>query len=358
MNIKMMGSKGPVEVDEHGNPINKGRKNKGANLNTKAVFSHVIVPLIVIFAILFLIGAATYTVNEMESAIVLRFGKIKTVVVSEENYDLVKSQIESSKKFSDVSIVKGKGLRFRVPFIDEVEKFSSQLITYKTNAGEVTTLDKKKIVLDNNAQWKIVNPATFRITMKTIANGNTRLDDLMFSQLREYIGQTNGSRLVSDKDYVYEMTTRVRDNINQKIKDYGMMVKDVRIAKTEFPKENNENIFNRMRTERQKMANKLRAEGDEQYAIIKADSDKNASILKTEAYAKAEEIKGQGDAEAAEIYANAYKADPEFYSFYKTMETYKKTLSKNARIVIDKKSDFAKYLYNYRLKALPATNNQ
>ncbi len=339
-----------VEVDENGNPIKKNYSEK-LKKAPKYVFTHVFLPIVIVFAIIFIVSSSMYTVNEMQTAIVLRFGKITTVVVDRE-YELVKEQIAKSNKLSDIKVVKGKGLMFKVPFIDEVEKFSNQLITYKTKSGEVTTLDKKKIVLDNNAQWRIVNPALFRITMKTITNGNTRLDDLMFSQLREFIGKTKGSRLISDKDYVYDMTSEIKDNINEQIIDYGMRVKDVRIAKTEFPKQNNENIFKRMRTEREKMANKLRAEGDEQYEVIKANADKNASIIKTEAYAKAEEIKGQGDAEAAEIYAAAYKLDPEFYAFYKTLQTYKSVLNDNARIVIDSDSDFAKYLFKYNLGEL------
>ncbi len=350
--MRMMGKNGPIEVDENGNPIfgrtNRPKRKKMSKEDRKKFFKNVFLPLLIVFALIFLANASLYTVNEMESAIVLRFGKIKTVVV-DKNYDIVLKQVEHSKKLSDVKVIKGKGLKFKVPFMDEVEKFSSQLITYKTHSGEVTTLDKKKIVLDNNAQWKIVNPALFRITMRSITNGNTRLDDLMFSQLREYIGKTKGSRLISDKDYVYQMTSEIRDNINEQIKDYGMVVKDVRIAKTEFPTQNNENIFKRMRTEREKMANKLRAEGDEQYAVIKANADKEASIIKTEAYAKAEKIKGEGNAEAAQIYADAYKLDPEFYAFYKTLQTYKLTLKDNTRIVIDSDSDFAKYLFKYNL---------
>ncbi|PID83076.1 MAG: hypothetical protein CSB15_00110 [Clostridiales bacterium] len=337
-----------VSVDENGRPINKKKSNVKMP-SFKDVFKFFGLPLIIVFLVVVFLTEATYTVNEMESAIVLRFGKIKAVVVSKD-YDLVKKQIEKSDKFSGIKVIKGKGLKFKVPFLDDVEKFTSQLITYKTRPGEVTTLDKKKIVLDNNAQWTIVNPALFRITMKSITNGNTRLDDLMFSQIREYIGKTKGSKLISDKNYVYSMTTEIKDNINKSILEYGMIVKDVRIAKTEFPKQNNQNIFKRMRTEREKMANKLRAEGDEQYAVIKAESDKKASIIKTEAYAKAEKIKGEGEAGAAKIYADAYKVDPEFYSFYRTLQTYKKSLNKNARVVISSDSDFAKYLFNYKLK--------
>lgn len=344
----MMGKRGPVEVDENGNPINKEKKINFKSQKSKDLFTHLLLPLFIILAIAFMATQFMFTVNEMEQALVVRFGSVQRIIVLKDA-DKVSEALERSGKFPDIEVVEGKGLMFKMPFVDNVEKYSSQLITYKTLQGEVTALDKKKIVLDNNAQWRIVNPALFRITMQTVQNGNTRLDDLIFSAIREKIGKINGSKLVSDKEFVYEMLAEIKEEVNDVVKDYGMEVVDVRIAKTEFPKQNYENIFNRMRTERQKMANKLRAEGEEQYKTITANSDKEAQVIKAEAYAKAEEIKGQGDAEALEIYANAYSKDPEFYSFYKTLETYRKTIGKNTRLVIDKDSDFAKYLFDYKI---------
>lgn len=344
--------KGPVEVDENGNPIFGKSKaninNVDVNKMLKNLFTKGMIPLLLLILIAFIAATATFTVNEMEHALIVRFGSVTTVYVAE-NGDVIREQLAKSNNFSDISVIEGKGLRFKIPFIDEVEKYNSRLLTYKTTAGEVTTLDKKKIVLDNNAQWRIVNPALFRISIGNQASANSRLDDLIFSRLREKIGKTYGTTLVSDKDYVYNMTGELRDEINAEVIQYGMEVFDVRIAKTEFPTQNNENIFNRMRTERQKMANKLRAEGDEQYQIITAKADKEATIIKAEAYATAEEIKGQGDAEALAIYAQAYNKDPEFYQFYKTLATYKESLGSQTKIVIDSDSEFAKYLFDMKL---------
>ncbi len=350
--------RGPVVVDENGRPVHKKvevdyKKMKG---DFKNIFKHGILPLLILFIASILISESVFTVNEMEQALKVRFGSVDTVYVAE-NAELARKQLAASNKFSDIVVIEGKGLHFKVPFIDQIEKYNSRLLTYKTTPGEVTTLDKKKIVLDNNAQWRIVNPALFRISMRSISGANARLDDLIYSRLSEQIGQTYGSKLVSDKDYVYEMTAKVRDEINKEVVGYGMEVIDVRIAKTEFPEQNNENIFNRMRTERQKMANKLRAEGDEQYQIITAKADKEAAILKAEAYKTAEEIKGEGDAEALAIYAKAYNKDPEFYQFYKSMSTYKKALGKKTKLVIDSDSEFAKYLFgiggNFDAQTLP-----
>lgn len=350
MKIRMFGKSGPVEVDENGNQVDK--KNRLGSFGPKKIKNlslQIGISLIIIMVISLIVSQVFFTVNEMESALVVRFGSIQRVIV-EDGGDKIATDLKNSGKFAgDVEVVNGKGLMIRIPFVDTVEKYSSQLISYKTLPGEVTALDKKKILLDNNAQWRIVNPALFKITMQSVENGNTRLDDLIFSSIREKIGKINGSRLISDKEFVYEMLSEIRDEVNTQVESYGMEVVDVRIAKTEFPKQNNENIYNRMRTERQKMANKLRAEGEERYKTITADSDKQAAIIKAEAYQEAERIRGEGDAEAIRIYAEAYNKDPEFYNFYKSLEAYKATIGSNTKLIINANSDFAKYLFRYDL---------
>ncbi len=349
MKFRMMGKNGPIEVDENGNPIHKSGKDFFNKTKAKHIYKGVFIPIVIIVIIFILLSQIFFTVNEMEQALVVRFGEIKRVIVKQ-NADKAREAIEKSGKFSDdVEVVEGKGLMIKIPFVDRVEKYSSQLITYKTLPGEVTARDKKKIILDNNAQWRITNPALFRISMETITNGNLRLDDLIFSGVREKVGKVNGSKIVHNKEFVYEMLEEIKVDVNEAVQVYGMEVADVRIARTEFPEQNYENIFNRMRTERFKMANKLRAEGDEQYKVITANSDKEAEIIKAEAYAEAEKIRGEGDAEALKIYANAYNVDPEFYSFYKTLETYRKTLGNNTKLVIDSDSEFAKYLFQFKI---------
>lgn len=126
------------------------------------------------------------------------------------------------------------------------------MLTYNTTTREVTTRDKKKIVLDNNAQWKIVNPLLFKVGARNVPSANTKLDDIIYSKLNEKIGLTEGSQLISDKEYVYNMLEQVKVNTNLEVQNIGIEVVDVRIAKTELPQENYVNIFNRMRTERQK----------------------------------------------------------------------------------------------------------
>ncbi len=338
--------KGPVEVDENGNPIPRApkRPSNTVQVDFKKMSKLFTLPLLLVVVAVFVLLTATYTVGEAETALVVQFGSVQTVVVPQ-GAEEIKAQLVANK-YENVKVIEGKGLFFKVPFIDEVEKYSSKLLTYKTEPSEVTTSDKKKVVLDNNAQWRIKNPVLFRARMQSsISKANTRIDDLLFSKLRESIGLETATKLISDKDFVNEMTTKIKDQINKDLSNNGVEIFDVRIAKTEFPLQNYENIYNRMRTERQKVANLLRAEGDEQYQVVIAKAEREATILKAQAYAQAEKIKGEGDATALEIYAQAYNQDPEFYQFYRTLITYKDVLGKQSRIVIDSDSEFAKYLF-------------
>jgi len=327
------------QVNETDGEQRRERQFKKPSISKKGLGGFVFVILAYVLA-----TNCFFTVSEVEQAVVTRFGEVQTVIVEKITPEIEK-EIYDIPQFEDVKIREGKGLFFKVPVIDQVEKYTSRLLTYNTLAREVTTSDKKKIVLDNNAQWAIRNPLLFRITVNNVRSANTKLDDIIYSKLNEKIGLTDGSTLISDKEYVYAMTNQIMINTNEEVENFGMEVVDVRIAKTELPESNYENIFNRMRTERQKIANKFRAEGQEQYKIKTAQASKEVTILKAEAYEKAQAIKGEGDALALETYANAYNKDPEFYAFYRTLESYKITLGDKTKIVIGADSDFAKYLY-------------
>jgi len=327
------------QVNETDGEQRRERQFKKPSISKKGLGGFVFVILAYVLA-----TNCFFTVSEVEQAVVTRFGEVQTVIVEKITPEIEK-EIYDIPQFEDVKIREGKGLFFKVPVIDQVEKYTSRLLTYNTLAREVTTSDKKKIVLDNNAQWAIRNPLLFRITVNNVRSANTKLDDIIYSKLNEKIGLTDGSTLISDKEYVYAMTNQIMINTNEEVENFGMEVVDVRIAKTELPESNYENIFNRMRTERQKIANKFRAEGQEQYKIKTAQASKEVTILKAEAYEKAQAIKGEGDALALETYANAYNKDPDFYAFYRTLESYRKTLGDKTKIVIGADSEFAKYLY-------------
>ncbi|MDD2283346.1 MAG: protease modulator HflC [Eubacteriales bacterium] len=287
----------------------------------------------------------TFQVAMTEHAIVTRFGEIHKIVVNDAS--ALQSTL-NNPRFKDLNIVEGNGLFFKVPFLDKVDYYNDRLITYDVDAREVTTKDKKKVILDNYAQWKIINPALFRVTMRSEANAYVRLEDIIYSNLNQQIGKINAEVLISDKDYVKSMLAEIVKQANIDVKDYGIEIIDVRIKRTDLPQENNANIFNRMRTERERMAMQYRSEGQEEAQKIRSDADREATIIEAQAYAEAERIRGEGEAEALKIYAQSYGQDPEFYEFYQTLQTYRATLKDNTTLVIDSDSDFAKFLFGSR----------
>ncbi|MBU9720038.1 MULTISPECIES: protease modulator HflC [Bacillaceae] len=286
----------------------------------------------------------TFNVNEIDQAVVVRFGEVQKIVISEKTTEVVE-QIEQHSRLSGVKIVEGKGLQFKIPFIDTVETYSDRLLTYDTRPRQVTTLDKKRVELDNYAQWRITNPALFRVTMHTEVNANTRLDDMIYSNLNSEIGRTSMTQLISDIDHVEQMLVNVKERTNNGLEEYGMEVVDIRIRQTDLPEQNLENIFNRMRTERERIANRYLSEGEEEAQKIRSDADRQARIIEAEAYETAEILRGQGDAEATKIYAEVYNQDPEFYEFFRSLQAYRATLDEDTTIVIPADSYFAQFLF-------------
>ncbi len=298
------------------------------------------VVLIILLSIAF--NAFTFTVEEREQVVVKQWGKIVKVVVDEKTDEIVE-QIHNYNE--DIKIVGGKGLFLKLPIIQTTESYKNMLLTYDTDPREVTTKDKKKLLIDNYAQWKIKNPVLFIGVLKTQKEAFQRLDDIIYSMLNEEIGKVDAHVVISERDYVMKMLKRITENTNEKLAGSGVEVVDVRIKRTDLPIENYENVFNRMRTERQQAASKYRSEGEEEAQKIRSSADKEATIIEAQAYEKAEKIKGEGDAEALRIYAEAYNKDIEFYEFWRTLQAYKEILDSKTKIVIDPDSEFAKYLF-------------
>jgi modulator of FtsH protease HflC len=311
------------------------------------IFKFFKIPLIIIvllFVANIIANMFFFTVNEYNQAIVTRFGEMREVILAKRD-DTVEQMIKNDTRFRNINIKYGKGLFTKMPFIDSVEYYDSRLLTYDTDAREVTTIDKKKLIVDNNGQWKIVNPLLFRVTMGNVRNANTRLDDIIYSRLNERIGRTEASVLISNKKVVESMLAELNDVVNEDVKGFGIRIVDNQIRKTDLPAQNTENIYNRMKTEREQKAKQFRSEGKEEAQNIISNADKEALILEAQAYKTALTIRGEGDAEAIRIYNEAYNKDPEFYEFYRTLQTYENTLKGKTKLVIDAKSPFAKYLF-------------
>ncbi len=268
--------------------------------------------------ILGVIGAALslFTVNETDQVIIIQLGKY-------------------------VRTVKEPGLHIKIPLIQTVYRFDKRILKYDATAAKIITQDKKHLVIDDYARWKIVDPLKFYQTVRTEVGAQARLDDIVFSNLRRELALHDLSDIVSDRGPMMDKVTRQSD---KKARHYGIQVIDVRIKRADLPQEVEASVYARMRAERERIAKKYRAEGQESSIEIKAVADKERTILLAGAYQEAEKTKGEGDAQAITIYAGAYDKDPGFYAFLRTLEAYKKALGKGTTVVFSMNSEFFKYL--------------
>ncbi|HOJ09901.1 MAG TPA: protease modulator HflC [Clostridiales bacterium] len=330
------------------NNMGFGQQRYNFNLsNFKGFYKIAGITIIAVILLTVISNMFFFSVDEREQVVIKQFNEVVKIVV-DENVDKIREIASENPQLRDIKIDNRKGLHFKVPFLQTVESFTSMLLTYDTEVREVITKDKKKLVLDNFAVWKITNPALFSISLRNERAAHTRLDDIIYSKLNEEIGKVEAHVVISDKNFVEEMLDRVIQSTNKQVESYGMEVVDVKIKKTDLPVANYSNIFNRMKTERERSAKTYRSEGQEEAQKIRSEADKEATIIEAKAYEEAEKTKGEGDAEALRIYAEAYNKDPEFYAFWRSLQAYKKTLKDNTKIIIDSNSEFAKYLYNIK----------
>ncbi len=276
-----------------------------------------LISLIVFIAIIAAaLAASLFTVDETEQAIVTQLGEF-------------------------VRDVNQPGLHFKIPLIQKVRRFEARVLEYDAEAKPIITQDKKHLVIDNYARWKIINPLKFYQTVGSESKAQSRLDDIVFSELREELARHTLTEIVSVNRK--QIMDKVAEQCAQKAADYGIQVVDVRIKRADLPPENTYSVFDRMKAERERIAKKYRSEGEEESVKIKAQTDKDKTILLAESYMEAEKTKGEGDAEALRIYAQAYEKDPEFYSFVRTLEAYGNSLGKGTTIVLPFDSEFFQY---------------
>jgi membrane protease subunit HflC len=238
--------------------------------------------------------------------------------------------------------VREPGLYWKIPFIQQVTYFDRRLLDYDASPKEILTRDKQQLVVDNYSRWRIVDPLQFYRTVRTEEGAQSRLDDIVYSNLRETLGRHTLKEIVSEKRAA--LLEEVTKRSDEKAREYGIEIVDVRIKRADLPEKNELNVFNRMRTERERQAKKYRAEGDEEARKIRSGSDKEVQILMAEARQKSEVIHGEGDAQAARIFAAAYGRDPDFYAFVRTLDAYRRTLSTGTTAILSPDSDFLRLL--------------
>ena len=253
-----------------------------------------------------------YTIDETEQAIILEFGKPMGETVS------------------------SAGLHFKLPW-RSVIKFEKRILEYDVEPQAIITKDKKKLEVDNYARWRIADPLLFYRSVRTLNGALSRIDPIVYSELRVELGKHVLSEIV-DKRRVKIMET-VSDKTEEKLAEYGIDIIDVRIKRADLSKENERAVFDRMRAERQRKAKQYRSEGEEEALMIRAETDKKKTIILANAYKESQILKGEGDAKAVEIYADAFKSDPKFYEFIRTLEAYEKVVDKKSTLILSTDSD-------------------
>lgn len=277
-----------------------------------------IIVLIILLVVIIGARAIFFTVEEGRQAIVLQLGR-------------------------PISGVKQPGLHWKTPFLQQVRYFDKRILEYDASARPIITKDKKTLVVDNFAKWQIINPLKYLQTVRTEEGAQARLDDIIYSELRVDLARKDLVDIVSkDRSIIMEQVTERAD---EKARDYGIRIADVRIKRADLPPENEKAVFGRMQAERQRIARRYRSEGQEQALKIRAETDKEKTILLADAYQKEQQIRGQGDARAVTIYAEAFEKDPEFYGFLRTLEAYKKSLNTGTTLLLPPQSEFLEHLF-------------
>ena len=241
-----------------------------------------------------------------------------------------------------VRVVREPGLYWKIPFIQQVTYFDRRLLDYDASSKDILTIDKQQLSVDNYSRWRIADPLQFYRTVRDERGAQSRLDDIVYSDLRETLGRHTLREIVSDKrdQLMADVTARSAE----KAKVYGIEVVDVRIKRADLPEKNEQTVFGRMRSERERQAKKFRAEGDEEARKIRSESDKQVQILLADATQQAEVIRGEGDANATRVFAEAYGRDPDFYAFQRTLEAYRSALTTGTTVILSPKSEFFRFL--------------
>ncbi len=242
-----------------------------------------------------------------------------------------------------VKTVTEPGLNVKLPFpLQEKITFDDRLLEYDSPPEEILSKDKKSLIVDNYVRWKIVDPLQFLKTVQAIPTAKSRMDDIVYSELRRELGTHDMVEIITEnREEIMDIVTR---QSNSATLAYGISVVDVRIRRVDLPAENEESIYARMEAERKRQANKFRSEGEEEAQKIRAATDRDKTIILADAYKEAEKIRGEGDARAVQIYARSYSADPKFYEFVRTLDTYKQVVDDKTTLVLPSGSKLFKLL--------------
>ncbi len=262
------------------------------------------------------INMSAFVVDQRKQALVLQFGNPKQV-------------------FTDA------GLHWKWPW-QSVKLFDSRLLESDSPPNEVITKDKKSILVDNYARWRIVDPLKVYQVARTQAGVASRMEDVVRGKVREVLGQHTLHEIVSggESNLRQRLMMAIRDRADKGVREMGIAIVDVRIKRADLPPENSNAVFQRMKAERQRIAKEYRSEGAEAAREIRAEADKQRKTIVADAYRKAEIIRGKADAEVTRIYAAAHQRDPAFYAFMRSLEAYNASIQQGTKLVISPTSEF------------------
>jgi len=301
-----------------------------------------LVVLVVLLFIVLGLGGAFYVVNEAEQVIITQFGKpVGDPVVT-------------------------PGLKVKVPFLQKANYFDKRFLEWDGAPNEVPTKDKRFLYVDTYARWRIVDPLLFFQRLRDERGAQSRLDDILDGETRTTIAQHNLIEAVRSTNREFAVSSamdesakeitagrvalekEVLTNAQVRSQVLGIEILDFQFKRTNYADVDRPKVYERMISERKRIAEEYRSEGAGEAARINGSKDKDLKEITSEAYRQAQEIRGKADAEAADIYARAYNRDPEFYRFLKTMEVYRTTLDEETILMLSTRGEFLKYLESTR----------
>lgn len=273
--------------------------------------------LVIIVAVFFVINASYFYVDQRLQAIVLQFGE-------------------------PIRVIKEPGIQFKIPFVQNVEYFDKRLLLFDNPVEEIISADKKRLIVDSFARYKIEDPLRYFQTIRFESTLTNRLGSIINDSLRQVLGRVPLKSVISEKRSV--LLEEVAILVSAAAKDFGLQIEDVRIRRADLPPANSDAIFRRMQTERQQEAAQYRAEGEEQSRILKAQAEKEKTILLADAERTSDILRGEGDGEKNKILGEAFSKDPEFFSFYRSMQAYITAIgSEDTTMILSPDSTFFEY---------------
>ncbi len=300
--------------------------------------------IIIIIIALIVLSSTLYTLSESEQAIITLFGKPIGGAIT------------------------NAGLHVKIPFVHALHRFEKRILIWDGSADQIPTADKKYIWLDTTARWKIIDPLLFYQSVGNVPGAQTRLDDIIDSAARDVISRNlliecvRNSNSILEKEQVdveeseiesvleeiklgrERLTREILARASELVSQYGIELLDVQIKRLNYVEEVSKKVYERMISERERIASKYRSEGEGKKAEIVGAKERELNKIQSEAYKRSQEIRGKADAEATKIYADSYKLDPEFYSFLKTLEIYKGAVGENSKAILTTDSDIYRYL--------------